>query len=109
MQIDQRWEERLKRVLDSRAQESVFTDRGLFTDIPPVFHHPDFPMIESPKGRGVYVEEICPADECWYKVVTSKGRVGVVHLPAELCDDSTLENLWRRLDAKDPVRQLKAI
>ena len=59
--------------------------------------------------RGVYVEEIAPPDEAWYKIVTSKGRVGVVHIPAELDDESVYDNLVRRLDAKDPVRQLKAI
>lgn len=66
-------------------------------------------MIESAKSRGVYVEEICPDGECWYKLVLSSGKVGVVHLPAELCDETLEENLWRRLDAKDPVRRLKAI
>lgn len=66
-------------------------------------------MIESPKTRGVYVEEICPAGERWYKLVTSSGKVGMVHFPLELCDDALMENLWRRLDAKDPVRRLKAI
>lgn len=66
-------------------------------------------MIESPKTRGVYVEEICPADERWFKIVLSNGKVGMVHFPAELCDDSLMENLWRRLDAKDPVRQFKVI
>jgi len=66
-------------------------------------------MSESMKTRGVYVEEVCPAGERWYKVVTSDGRVGTVHLPESLCDDSLMENLWRRLDTMDPVRHLKAI
>lgn len=59
--------------------------------------------------RGCYEEEIAPVGERWYKVVTSAGKVGIIHLPAELCDDALIENIVRRLDAKDPVRQLRAI
>lgn len=66
-------------------------------------------MIESPRARGVYVEETCPAGERWYKLVTSTGRVGLVHLPEELCDSTLEENLWKRLDAKDPERNLKIV
>lgn len=66
-------------------------------------------MIESSKVRGVYVEATCPAGERWYKLVTSTGRVGLVHLPEELCDETLEENLWRRLDAKDPERNLKIV
>jgi hypothetical protein len=101
-------EERLQRLLDEKARESVFPDRKPFK-MPAIIRTPNFPVIESPKGRGVYVEELCPPDECWYKVVLSNGKIGIVHFPIDLCDDALLENLWRRLDAKDPERHLKAI
>lgn len=58
--------------------------------------------------RGVYEEDLAPAGESWYKVVTSKGRIGIVHLPNELVlhgdqtPVSTLEQLWRMLDHGDP-------
>jgi hypothetical protein len=62
-----------------------------------------------PPARGVYRDDIAPSGERWYKLVTSQGKVGTVHLPAELCDPGLEENLWKRLDAKDPARRLKAI
>ncbi len=61
------------------------------------------------KERGVFEEEIAPPGERWFKVVTSTGKVGTVHLPAELVDPPLLENLWRRLDRLDPERILKVI
>lgn len=75
------------------------------------------PLIEPPApsapavvARGVYEEEIHPAGEHWYKVVTSLGHVAIIHLPDELWDPSMADNLRRRLDAKDPVQtKLKAI
>lgn len=63
----------------------------------------------GPPSRGVYRERIAPNGEQWYKIVTSTGKVGIVHLPAELCDASLEENLWKRLDAMDKERHLKAI
>lgn len=59
--------------------------------------------------RGVYEEEVAPPGEHWYKIVLSSGKVGIVHLPDELVDEDLAENLWKRLDAKDPQRHLKAI
>ena len=60
-------------------------------------------------ARGVYVEEIAPPGEHWYKVVLSSGKVGIVHLPDELVDDRTLDAIWHTLDAHDPVRDLRVI
>lgn len=60
-------------------------------------------------ARGVYQDEIAPAGERWYKVVTSNGKVGVVRLPVELVDDSLVSNLLRRLDKMDPERQLRIV
>lgn len=108
MQIGPSWDERLRQVLEERANESVFADTK-FKTIPAIVRNPAFPMISELIGRGVYIEEVCPPDECWYKIVLSTGKVGIVHFPIELCDDALMENLWRRLDATDPVRQLKAI
>jgi hypothetical protein len=59
--------------------------------------------------RGVYREKISPPGETWFKVVTSKGKVATIHMPNELCDPFLEDNLWRRLDAKDPERHLKAL
>lgn len=64
---------------------------------------------DSPPERGVYRERIAPPGEQWYKIVTSTGKVGMVHLPDELCDPGLEENLWKRLDAKDKGRHLKAV
>jgi DNA-binding Xre family transcriptional regulator len=61
------------------------------------------------QSRGVYTEEIAPPGETWYKIVLSSGKVGIVHFPNELVDSGLLENLWRRLDARDPAASLKAI
>lgn len=63
----------------------------------------------GPSARGVYKEKISAPGEQWYKVVTSTGKVGIIHLPLELCDPSLEENLWKRLDAKDKGRHLKAV
>jgi hypothetical protein len=71
-------------------------------------NHQQNPPDLSPE-RGVYVEEIHAPEETWYKVVTSKGKVGTVHLPDELVDAGLYENLCRRLDTKDPVSVLKAV
>jgi hypothetical protein len=59
--------------------------------------------------RGVYEEEIAAPGERWFKVVTSSGKVGTVHLPAELVDEAMMENLWRRLDRHDPAVKLKIV
>lgn len=59
--------------------------------------------------RGVFEEKITPPGERWFKVVTSSGKVGTVHLPAELVDPDFAANLWRRLDALDPERKLQII
>lgn len=64
---------------------------------------------DRPPGRGVYRDRIAPPGEQWYKIVTSTGAVGVVHLPVELCDHGLEENLWRRLDAFDKEKQLRAV
>lgn len=60
-------------------------------------------------SRGVYEEDVVPPGERWFKVVTSSGKVGMVHLPAELVDPGFAENLKRRLDAMDPERKLQII
>jgi hypothetical protein len=65
----------------------------------------DTSTVRSPdeSTRGVYEEEIAPTCEQWYKIVTSTGNVGSVHLPDELCDEGTADNLWILLDRKDPM------
>lgn len=79
------------------------------TGNPPV-DPPSQPVPSVGIKRGVYEEEIHPPGEHWYKVVTSLGHIAIVHLPDELWDQNTADNLRRRLDAKDPVQpNLKAI
>lgn len=58
--------------------------------------------------RGVFEDEIVPDGERWFKVVLSNGKVGTVRFPIELTDPQFTENLWRRLDARDPV-QLRSV
>jgi hypothetical protein len=65
-----------------------------------------------PKDRGVYVEEIAPPGEHWYKFVLSNGKIGTVHLPDELVDSSVLDEYLRcLLDTIDPphFRRLKLV
>lgn len=62
-----------------------------------------------PLTRGVYEDEIAPPGWRWFKVVTSSGKVGMVLFPEELVDPDLTENLWKRLDARDPARHLKVI
>lgn len=62
-----------------------------------------------PPTRGVYRDRVAPPGEQWYKIVTSDGKVGMVHLPIELCDPSLEENLWKRLDALDKESRLRAV
>ena len=54
--------------------------------------------------RGLFREEIAPPGERWFKIVSSAGKVGLVHLPEELCDEWTEERLWAWLDDKNPER-----
>lgn len=71
------------------------------------------PMPKRPSNdRGVYVEEITPPDEHWYKIVLSNGKVGTVHLPDELVDSTVLDEYLRcLLDTIDPPygRRLKLV
>lgn len=57
---------------------------------------------------GVYEEEIHPPGEHWVKILTPSGRVGIVHFPDELWDDSVMPNLWKRYRAKTD-RKLKIV
>jgi hypothetical protein len=70
-------------------------------------------MQKSPSnGRGVYVEEITPTGELWYKVVLANGKIGTVHLPAEFVDSTVLDEYLRcLLDTIDPPysRRLKLV
>ncbi len=59
--------------------------------------------------RGIYQDEIAPDGERWYRIVASSGKVGIVHLPAELVDPALIENLWRRLDKLDPAERMLKI
>ncbi|MDB4871982.1 MAG: hypothetical protein JWL97_2986 [Gemmatimonadales bacterium] len=83
--------------------------------VPPRIVHenapPSPPVSAAPSTaeRGVYVEEIAPPGETWYKVVLSTGKVGIVHFPDELVDPGLYENLCRRLERKDSLQTLKAI
>lgn len=56
--------------------------------------------------RGVYRDDLAPAGWRWFKIVTASGKVGIVHLPDELVDAAFTENLWRRLEARDPVLKI---
>jgi hypothetical protein len=71
------------------------------------------PLVEAvARGRperGVYLEEIAPTGEHWYKVVLSSGKIGTIRVPDELVDSSFEENLWRQLDAGDAVRVLRLV
>jgi len=110
MQIGPDYEERLKRVLEDRAKESVFADPLTFPrpkDPPRPRRLPPAPPLK-PK-RGVYEDDIVPPGERWFKVVTSSGKIGRIELPEELIDPSFEENLWRRLDARDPVHELRVV
>lgn len=60
-------------------------------------------------ARGVFEEEVTPPGERWFKVVTSSGKVGTVHLPAELVDPSLIPNLLKRLNELDPQRKLHIV
>lgn len=60
-------------------------------------------------SRGVFEEEIAAPGERWFKVVTSSGKVGIVHLPAELVDASLIPNLLKRLNNLDPERKLHIV
>lgn len=58
--------------------------------------------------RGVYEEEIAPAGQRWFKVATSDGQVGIVHLPASMTD-GLIKELWDRLDRFDPEMTLRLV
>lgn len=66
---------------------------------------PSSPALPPPNTdeRGVYEEDMVSAGERWFKVRMSNGKLGRVQFPEELCDEAMVENLWRRLDAKDPI------
>lgn len=61
-------------------------------------------------GRGVYEDDITPAGERWFKLVTSSGKVGSIHLPTELIATDYVEGLWKYLDRMDPeARHLQVV
>jgi len=68
---------------------------------------------KSPSNdRGVYVEEIAPPGEHWYKIVLSNAKIGIVHLPDDLVDPTVLDEYLRcLLDTIDPphTRRLKRV
>ena len=68
---------------------------------------PSSPALPPPNTdeRGVYEEDMVPPGERWFKVRMSNGKLGRVQFPEELCDEALIENLWRRLDVKDPVAE----
>jgi len=74
---------------------------------------PAMTMQKGPSNdRGVYVEEITPPGELWYKVVLANGKIGIVHLPDEFVDASVLDEYLRcLLDTIDPPygRRLKLV
>lgn len=116
MLIGPEYEERLKRVLESRAMESVFADPLTFprpTVVPPAIGRARAAGVlddePPPRERGVYLEDIPAPGETWYKMVLSNGKVGIIHLPNELVDAGLYQNLCRRLDQLDPVTTLRAI
>lgn len=57
--------------------------------------------MRSDNPRGLYEEEIAPPGERWFKVVMSSGKVGIVHLPAELVDQSLVDGLAERIATLD--------
>lgn len=62
---------------------------------------------ESPQpARGVYRERVSPPGEQWFKIVLSSGKIGLVYLPDELVDDALVENLWQRLERRDPILKI---
>lgn len=70
------------------------------------------PRVVPPKPaaeRGVYEDDIALPGYRAFKVVTSEGKIGRVEMPLELIDPDFVQNLIRRLDARDPVTKLKAI
>lgn len=52
--------------------------------------------------RSIYEDEIAPAGERWFKIVTSTRKVGTVHLPMELVDGELIASLSRLLERMDP-------
>lgn len=59
--------------------------------------------------RGVYEDDVAPAGQRWFRVVTSSGKVGLVVLPSELVRPDFAAYLWKQLDAVDPERKLQII
>lgn len=66
---------------------------------------------EAPRARpvrGVFEDSVAPADERWWTLVASSGKVGIVHLPAELVDADFERRLCQWFESHD-VRRLRAI
>lgn len=96
----------------SRLRSRVIQRRGGLTRVipPPWKSLAPHPAPDGPLVRGVYRERLAPKGEQWYKVVTSAGEIGTVRLPESLCGADFDQQLWRRLDSKDPQKtQLKAL
>lgn len=68
----------------------------------------EFSEAPPERRRGVFHDEIAPADERWWTLVASSGRVGIVHLPAELVDADFERRLCDWFEARD-TRQLRLI
>ena len=65
----------------------------------------------TPPGKvapGVYADDLAPPDECWWTVVASSGKVGIVHLPLELVDPDLERRLVGWFQSRD-ARRLKLI
>lgn len=104
MYIEERWEEQLKRVIEARAEESVFADPAKF---PRRMKAPrtQFPSsADQPRKRGVYELEFAPPGRRAFHMVASNGDVGYVDFPVHWANRDLIKNLWRRLDREDPPR-----
>lgn len=61
------------------------------------------PDTQESDRRGVFYDSIQPDGEQWWTLVTSSGKVGIVHLPDELVATDTESYLCKLLDSMDPV------
>jgi hypothetical protein len=81
---------------------------GFMVKNPELYHDPGPPQ-RDPK-RGVFEQASHRTDERQFALYDSRGKWrGTFLLPAEECDDATMEWLWRVLNKRDPDGVLKAI
>lgn len=111
MLIGPEYEERLKRVLEDRAKESVFADPLTFPrpkSAPRALQASLSVEADRPE-RGVYEDSNPPAGSRVFKVVSSRpGEVGIVIWPKEWVTPRFIEQLERGLEMRDP-QKLRAI